>query len=183
VVAVFKEAGLLSLLTTPSPGVDQLAAGFKRAKRWSEYPALGAVVCYGKPSDLNHTGIVVAYDATTITTVEGNTNNDGGREGTGVFLKTRLRRSTNVIGYGYPRFPEGITSADPAWSRTAPVVATQPSPGPLPHRRPPPCLLRASSRPSTASTSPTGSPVRSTSPGPRQPACGSSSTRPPRASP
>lgn len=128
VCAVFKEAGLFSLITTPSPGVDQLAVGFKQAKRWSEYPALGAVVCYGKPSDLNHTGIVIAYDADTITTVEGNTNDNGGREGTGVFLKKRLRRSTNVIGYGYPRFPEGITSADPAWARTAPVTTTPPVP-------------------------------------------------------
>ncbi len=128
VVAVFKEAGLGSLITTPSPGVDQLAAGFKRAKRWSEYPAIGAVVCFGKPSDLNHTGIVVAYDADTITTVEGNTNDDGSREGNGVYLKKRQRRAANVVGYGYPAFAEGIKSADPSWARKPPVVKPTPRP-------------------------------------------------------
>jgi hypothetical protein len=133
VVAVFKEAGLLSLLTTPSPGVDQLAAGFKRAKRWSEYPALGAVVCYGKPSDLNHTGIVVAYDADTITTVEGNTNLDGGREGTGVFLKTRLRRSTNVIGYGYPGSPRASPRQTPPGHARRPCGHAAGSRCPGPH--------------------------------------------------
>lgn len=115
----FWKAGVYDLLKTPSASCDVLASGFKKDGRWSEYPAIGAVVFYGKPSDLNHTGIVVAFDADTITTVEGNTNEDGGREGSGVFLKHRNRRDANVIGYGYPRYAEGIESADPKFADKA----------------------------------------------------------------
>jgi GH25 family lysozyme M1 (1,4-beta-N-acetylmuramidase) len=129
VCAVFKEAGLLSLIRTPSAGVDQLSVGFKRDKRWSEYPALGAIVFFGKPSDLNHTGIVIAYDADTITTVEGNTNDTGSPQGDGVYLLKHRRRDVRVVGYGYPRYAEGIVSADPAWSRQAPTKATTPVDG------------------------------------------------------
>jgi GH25 family lysozyme M1 (1,4-beta-N-acetylmuramidase) len=101
---------------------DQAALWFKAHKRWSDYPAVGAQVFYGTPRDLNHTGIVVAYTATHITTIEGNTNADGGREGTSVMRKDRLRRSPNVVGYGYPRFAEGIRSADPARARRRTVA-------------------------------------------------------------
>ncbi|HEX8489299.1 MAG TPA: GH25 family lysozyme [Propionibacteriaceae bacterium] len=116
---------------------DVAGSWFKKAGRWSEYPAVGAQVFYGYPHDLNHTGIVVSFDADSITTIEGNTNDDGGREGDGVYLRKRLRRGKNVIGYGYPRFPEGIVSADPKWSKapaptpkppvTAPPVTAPPS--------------------------------------------------------
>jgi GH25 family lysozyme M1 (1,4-beta-N-acetylmuramidase) len=95
---------------------DEAARWFKAHKRWSDYPAVGAQVFYGTPRDLDHTGIVVDYDATHITTIEGNTNDNGSREGTSVMRKERLRRSANVVGYGYPRFPEGIRSADPAYA-------------------------------------------------------------------
>ncbi len=78
---------------------------FKARGRWSEYPAVGAQVFYGTPSDLNHTGVVVGFDDTYITTVEGNTNDDGGREGDGVYRKVRRRRDSNVVGYGHPKFP------------------------------------------------------------------------------
>lgn len=101
---------------------DVAGAWFKKASRWSEYPAVGAQVFYGTPSNLDHTGIVVAYDASTITTVEGNTNDSGSREGDGVYLKTRPRQATNVVGYGYPKFPEGIVAADPRFAGEAPAT-------------------------------------------------------------
>lgn len=103
---------------------DVAGAWFKEQRRWSEYPAIGAQVFYGYPHDLNHTGIVVAYDEVTISTVEGNTNDDGSREGDGVYRRVRDRRGTNVVGYGYPLFPEGIFSADPAY---APRPVAKPS--------------------------------------------------------
>ncbi|MGW1405015.1 CHAP domain-containing protein [Streptomyces sp. NPDC002403] len=95
------------------------AQWFKDRKRWSEYPAIGAQVFYGRGGG-SHTGIVVSYTADTITTVEGNTNTSGSAEGDGVYLKTRKRRDTYVYGYGYPDYPEGIRSADPAWADKAP---------------------------------------------------------------
>lgn len=100
---------------------------YKARKRWSEYPAIGAQVFFGSPRDLNHTGIVVAYNATTITTVEGNTNDSGSREGDGVYLKTHRRRDVNVVGYGYPLYRSAIQSADPAWAG-----GVRPNPSPRP---------------------------------------------------
>ena len=108
----------------PTASCDIAGAWFKRQGRWSEYPAIGAQVFYGTPSDLNHTGIVESYDADYITTIEGNTNASGSREGDGVYRKRRRRRDAYVVGYGYPDFPEGIVSADPAWKK----VPTPPAP-------------------------------------------------------
>lgn len=95
---------------------------FKKQGRWSEYPAVGAQVFFGYPKDLNHTGIVYDYDDTYIYTIEGNTNDSGSREGDGVYYKKRLRRGSNVIGYGYPKFPLGIESADPKYAHESPAV-------------------------------------------------------------
>ncbi|MEU6684430.1 peptidoglycan-binding protein [Streptomyces sp. NPDC046832] len=85
---------------------------FKNKGRFSAYPAVGAQVFFGNGGG-THTGLVVAYDADTITTVEGNTNGSGGAEGDGVYLKTRRRRDAYVYGYGYPDFVGGSVSADP----------------------------------------------------------------------
>lgn len=107
-------------------GCETAVAWFKSRKRFSEYPAIGAQVFYG-PGGGTHTGIVVSYTDTTITTVEGNTNTNGSAEGDGVYLRTRARKSANVYGYGYPAFPEGIVSADPAWADKAPKPADKPA--------------------------------------------------------
>lgn len=116
------------------PRTASCAAGvkwFKDRKAFSEYPARGAQVFYGAGGG-SHTGIVIDYDATTITTVEANTNANGSAEGDGVYLKTRRRHDAYVYGYGYPAYPEGITSADPAWADktpkpTAPTPSTPPT--------------------------------------------------------
>jgi len=129
---VFWKTGNYELLPSPSASCDVLASGFKANGRWSEYPAKGAVAFYGYSYDLNHTGIVVDYDHDYIYVVEGNTNDTGSREGDGVYLKKRARRGTNVIGYGYPKFPEGIESADPRF----PKPKSESKPEPEPNKRP-----------------------------------------------
>ncbi|MFG3585146.1 CHAP domain-containing protein [Streptomyces sp. NPDC047990] len=99
------------------PVTASCAAGvawWKQAKRWSEYPAVGAQVFFG-PGGGSHTGLVYAYDATYIYTVEGNTNTSGSAEGDGVYLKKRSRKDAYVYGYGYPAYPAGIVTADPTW--------------------------------------------------------------------
>ena len=103
-------------------------AWFKNAKRWSEYPAIGAQVFYGSGGGA-HTGIVYDYDNTYVYTIEGNTNDNGSAEGDGVYLKKRERRDPWVYGYGYPHYAEGIKSADPAWASQAPKP---PAPKPAP---------------------------------------------------
>lgn len=115
----------LDALYPRTASCDTAGVWFKQRKAFSEYPAVGAQVFYGTPSDLNHTGIVIDFDADTITAIEGNTNDDGSREGDGVYLKVRQRRDSNVVGYGYPAFPEGIVSADPAWISRLPAATAQ----------------------------------------------------------
>lgn len=84
---------------------DTAAAWFKGHKRWSDVPTVGAQVFYGTAADLTHTGVVVGFDAVNITTVEGNTNANGSREGDGVYRKVRRRRDAFVVGYGHPAYP------------------------------------------------------------------------------
>lgn len=93
---------------------------FKKAGRFSEYPAVGAQIFFG-PGGGSHTGLVYDYDDTYVFTVEGNTNTNGSAEGDGVYLKRRLRRDSYVYGYGYPAFPDGIVSADPKYAADKPA--------------------------------------------------------------
>ncbi|MGW0920075.1 hypothetical protein ACWD3J_13795 [Streptomyces sp. NPDC002755] len=86
-------------------------AWFTSASRWSWYPAIGSQVFYGT-SGQDHTGIVYAYDATYIWTIEANTNDNGSTEGDGVYLRKRRRADAVVYGYGLPTYTEGIITAD-----------------------------------------------------------------------
>lgn len=100
---------------------------YKAKKRFSEYPAIGAQIFYGKNGG-THTGVVVGYDATHVYTVEGNTNSTGSPEGDGVYAKTHFRNDSYIYGYGYPVFEEGIVSADPAWKSAAPKPSVPATP-------------------------------------------------------
>ncbi|MFI8084357.1 peptidoglycan-binding protein [Kitasatospora sp. NPDC086009] len=81
-------------------------AWFRARGRFSDYPSVGAQVFFG-PGGGSHTGLVIDFDDTTITTVEGNTNNNGSAEGDGVYRKTRRRRDAYTYGYGHPDFAHG----------------------------------------------------------------------------
>lgn len=126
------KAGLAPGVDFPvTASCDAAGAWFKQAKRWSGYPAVGAWVFFGTASDLSHTGRVVRYDADYIYTIEGNTNDSGAREGDGVYEKKHGRREARVIGYGYPKFAEGIVSADPKYATQAPKPAVPVAPKPV----------------------------------------------------
>ncbi|QNE74006.1 CHAP domain-containing protein [Streptomyces finlayi] len=102
---------------------------FKRAGRFSEYPAIGAQVFFGSGGG-SHTGLVYAYDADYIYTYEGNTNGNGSAEGDGVYAKKRARRDAYTYGYGYPDLPGGV-SADPKAAKFGyKVAATAKLPAP-----------------------------------------------------
>lgn len=131
----------LAALYPSTASTDAGAAWFKAKKQWSEYPAVGAQVFFGVNGDMNHTGLVYDYDADYIYTVEGNTNTSGSREGDGVYLKKRARTDARVQGYGYPAFPEGIKSADPARKDKTPSVPVEkPAPAPKPATKPAPAV-------------------------------------------
>lgn len=90
-------------------------AAYKKVKRFTEYPLIGAQVFYG-PGGGKHTGIVKAYDDTYIWAVEGNTNSDGSAEGDGVYVKKRKRRDPYVYGYGIPYYENNTgDTPDPIW--------------------------------------------------------------------
>jgi hypothetical protein len=110
----FLRAGLEELLPLVSASVAASTASWRKIDRFSQYPAYGAQALFGLNGD-EHTGIVVAYDADRVTTIEGNSNTDGSAEGWGVVKNTHQRRDPWVYGYGYPDFAEGIESADPGY--------------------------------------------------------------------
>ncbi|MFD0276182.1 peptidoglycan-binding protein [Kitasatospora sp. NPDC127111] len=103
-------------------------AWFRTRDRFSEYPSVGAQVFFGSGGG-SHTGLVVDYDENTITTIEGNTNDNGSAEGDGVYRKVRRRRDAYVYGYGHPDFAQGPRRAVEArWvldGTQAPAPATK----------------------------------------------------------
>lgn len=101
---------------------------WKKAKRWTEYPVLGGPFYLGTVGQ-DHVGVVYAYDADNIFTVEGNTNASGSPQGDGVYLRVRPRRGPgSPYGYGVPDFTEGTISADPALGGTAKASVPAPAP-------------------------------------------------------
>lgn len=116
----FQQAGMPKGSYPVTASCALAVAWWKKAGRWSEYPAIGASVFFG-PGGGSHTGIVIDFDADTITTIEGNTNVSGSAEGDGVYRKVRQRRDSYVYGYGYPEYPGGIKSADPSWKNPTPT--------------------------------------------------------------
>lgn len=159
----FLTANLKSLCLMSDYSVDQYN-WFNAKGRASAYPAVGAVVWFG-PGGQNHTGLVYAYDAKYIYTIEGNYNNE-----VNYHKRLRLGGDDPSIGdpfmYGVPAWDtEGAVSADPqarvSGSRfvavasvttsakipgivSKPVVTTPPPPVKVPPVTTPPVTTRKS---------------------------------------
>lgn len=73
---------------------------FNNKKQTGSVPKVGAVIYFQNSKGLSHTGIVVAYDETTVTTVEGNS----GKGNYFVVKNVYKRTSTYIYGYGYPDY-------------------------------------------------------------------------------
>lgn len=128
--AVFFRAGVP--LPSTSAYTPTMAAGFKRAGRWSHTGQKGDVVFFEWPSmgRIAHVGVVeeVRSDGSYLT-IEGNTDSAGGRTGGRVM---RQVRRANIAGFGRPvyrvpvvppvpgRVPVRITPVDEA--RNSPVL-------------------------------------------------------------
>lgn len=120
------DRGALPITASCLWGVDW----FKDRGRWTEYPVLGGLF-YTGPGGGTHVGVVYAYDADYIYTIEGNTNTNGSANGDGVYERRRPRRGTgSPYGYGIPSFAERTVSADPRLGGTpsASVPVTAPKP-------------------------------------------------------
>ncbi|MFI9101848.1 hypothetical protein ACIGXA_15140 [Streptomyces fildesensis] len=111
------------------PKVDNVSAFTAWAQRrgqWSEYPSIGAWVNLGNGA---HTEIVTGFDAVNIRTKGGNSIKEGAADngqGNGVWSHTTARRSSRVVGYFAPRFPDGVCppTADPGDHRGGKAVAS-----------------------------------------------------------
>jgi hypothetical protein len=112
----------LPLNASTSKGFAYTPAGaewFKRQGRWTSAPARGHVVFFDFPGDhvnrISHVGFVeeVRGDGS-IVTIEGNTDERGGRTGGQVMRK--LRR-VGIAGYGIPGYGKGKVALDrsPQW--------------------------------------------------------------------
>jgi hypothetical protein len=99
-------------------------AAYKRAHRLSTTPHVGSVFFVYFPSlqRVAHTGVVWKIAAGRVHTIEGNSNDDGSREGYEVCLRTRpISRATGAVGirsYGLPVYDTAAPAA-PKPSTTA----------------------------------------------------------------
>lgn len=82
-------------------------AAYRAAGRWSTSPHVGALVFFNFIGRTSHVGIVEAVNASTITTIEGNTDVAGGRTGGRVMRQTR---SGLIVGYGMPEYADAGTA-------------------------------------------------------------------------
>ncbi|MFE2329922.1 hypothetical protein ACFXD5_39485 [Streptomyces sp. NPDC059385] len=102
---------------------------WKKRGRWTDYPVLGAPFYMGSAGQ-DHVGVVYKYDADSIWTIEGNTNNNGSYQGDGVYHRVRPRRGAgSPYGYGVPDFTEETVSADPNLGGTKAATVPTATPG------------------------------------------------------
>lgn len=112
---LFWQAGIQVPTGARSASCAVSAAAYKKARRFTEYPVIGAQVFYG-PNGGTHTGVVSQYDDTYVWAIEGNTNTSGSAEGDGVYLKKRRRKDAYVYGYGLPYYENDVArTPDPLW--------------------------------------------------------------------
>ena len=127
----------LPLAASTSKGFAYTPAGaqwFKTQGRWTQTPQRGHVVFFDFPNDsvkrISHVGIVTGVNADgTIDTIEGNTDERGGRTGGKVM---RRRRAVGVVGYGAPVYEAAVPTGG-----SGVAAQDQPSPAGTAAARPP----------------------------------------------
>lgn len=140
---MYHQVGLAAIV----PKVDNVnvfSSWARARKQWSDYPSVGAWV---NLSAGGHTEIVTGFDDTYVYTKGGNSVQAGSTDagqGNGVWSHRTERRSTRVVGYFAPRFPDGVCppTADPHDPRGGPAVTswrwTAPAPATTPPKEVPP---------------------------------------------
>ncbi|EYT84025.1 hypothetical protein CF54_03950 [Streptomyces sp. Tu 6176] len=122
---MYADLGFASIV----PKVDNVNAFTAWAKKhglWSEYPSAGAWVNFDGGG---HTEVVVGFDKDTAYTKGGNSIKTGSTDrgqGNGVWSHATPRRSSRIVGYFTPRYPDGICppTADPHDPRGGKPVAS-----------------------------------------------------------
>jgi hypothetical protein len=103
-VWVNKNIGYTSALATTGGVLDQWNKTPNKYRTSTPAPGYIFIIDHGKGK--GHAGVVIAVqDKDTINTIEGNTNNDGSRNGNICLERSRMRKSVNV---GYINLPQMI---------------------------------------------------------------------------
>lgn len=109
-ITCFGYKNALAMLYQPEyscgAGCSNSANYYRRNKAFYSTPQVGDQVFFGEYGYEGHTGIVVAVNGNTITTVEGNTSGGSGVDGNGdgVYQKTYNLNSTYIPGFGRPNW-------------------------------------------------------------------------------
>lgn len=120
------ESEALSVLCQPKKSAGagcSFSYDYYKAKgRTGKEPKIGAQIFFGTGKKPTHTGIVVDFNADSVYTVEGNSDDQ-------VKKHTYKRTSSKIFGYGYPRYTEAqsTTPVTPAPSTPAPEPVVAPS--------------------------------------------------------
>ena len=150
---MYNEVGLKAIVPK-TDNVNSFTSWAKSRGQWSDYPSVGSWV---NLHNGGHTELVVGFDADHVFTKGGNSIKTGAADngqGNGVWSHTSLRRSSEVVGYFAPKFPDGLCppTADPhdprlkagqkalaSWRVGDPLPYGQaPAPAPVPAPTPPP---------------------------------------------
>ncbi|MET7363247.1 hypothetical protein ABZS76_33085 [Streptomyces sp. NPDC005562] len=122
---MYEDAGLEKIVPKVA-NVNAFTSHAKSKGQWSEYPSVGAWVNFGHGA---HTELVVGFDKNTVYTKGGNSIRAGASDsgqGNGVWTHATARRSSRVVGYFAPKFPDGVCppTADPKDKRGGKAVAS-----------------------------------------------------------
>lgn len=101
----FSQAALELIMPCPVPRTASVHRMWIKAARFQRgEPTAGAVVCWDHGRGRGHAGLVLEVGGDLITTIEGNTNDGGSREGDGVYQRERRKDGVNL---GYLDFGAG----------------------------------------------------------------------------
>ena len=104
----YNDAAVMSIINSNiTAGSIDSASRVRKYKdfEFTQTPTIGAIVIWKKTATTGHGGIVIGVNGNAFTTVEGNTNSAGSREGDQVLIKNRstAKSSMEILGFVIPK--------------------------------------------------------------------------------
>ena len=115
----FGEAKALKMLYQPKKscgaGCKYSAQYYKNHKAFDKNPKVGDQIFFGRLGSESHTGIVIAVNDYSVTTIEGNSGNC-------VKQHTYNKTGSNIAGYGHPKYETEPINAGTTYPGTWPTL-------------------------------------------------------------